>query len=103
MEFSSARKYSAVRFENGDLYAMGAPEYLIPDNEKVMEIVKEYSAKGSRVVVLAKVQSGKFEEDGLKIKKARDFAIFIIPLAASLEPVLTKLTTSAFEPLVTAV
>lgn len=78
VEFSSARKYSAVRFENGDLYALGAPEYLIPDNEKILKLAEDYSKKGSRVVVLVKIVWGKFVEDGLSIKKAKEFATFII-------------------------
>lgn len=79
IEFSSARKYSVVRFENGDLFAMGAPEYLLPESEELMKLVEEYSSKGSRVVVLAEIISGKIlENETLQIKKAKEYAIFII-------------------------
>lgn len=78
LEFSSARKYSAVKFENGDLYVLGAPEYIMPQNEELMERVKEHSKNGSRVIILAKVVWGKIIEDRLEIKKAKEFATFII-------------------------
>lgn len=78
LEFSSARKYSAVRFENGDLYVLGAPEYILPENDELMELVATHSAKGSRVVVLAKIIFGKIIDDEVVIKKAKEYAIFII-------------------------
>ena len=78
LEFSSARKYSAVRFENGDLYALGAPEYLMPENEDLMNCVKEHSKNGSRVIALVKIILGKIDNDKLDIEKAEEFATFII-------------------------
>ena len=79
IEFSSARKFSAVRFEDSiGFFALGAPEYLLPDNEEIMMLTEEYSKKGSRVLVMAEILHGKFLEDGLSIKKAKEFAIFII-------------------------
>lgn len=78
LEFSSARKYSAVRFENGDLYALGAPEYLMPENEDLMNRVREHSKNGSRVIVLVKIIWGKINNDKLDIRKAKEFATFII-------------------------
>ena len=78
LEFSSARKYSAVRFENDELYVLGAPEYIDPDNESTDKLIKDFSEKGSRVVVLAHVMKGDIEEDTVKMKKVRLVATFII-------------------------
>ena len=33
LEFSSVRKYSAVQFATGEIYMLGAPEYLTNDEE----------------------------------------------------------------------
>ena len=54
IEFSSARKYSAVKFIDKGWYAMGAPEFLT-DNEEILNRVKEYASHGLRVVLIAKV------------------------------------------------
>lgn len=78
LEFSSARKYSAVKFKNGDLYAMGAPEFLIPENKEIQNLVENYSKKGSRVVVMIKILWGKITDEKLIIKKAEPFVTFII-------------------------
>ena len=53
--FSSAKKRSTVTFEKEGTYLFGALEFIAPDcNTKIKEKVKEYSAKGLRVLVLAK-------------------------------------------------
>ncbi|MDR3185323.1 MAG: HAD-IC family P-type ATPase [Christensenellaceae bacterium] len=55
--FSSARKWSAVEFESGS-YVLGAAEFIfqkIP--EKMKRILDYHSAKGSRVLVLARCAS----------------------------------------------
>lgn len=50
MPFSSIRKFSACRFEEGTFY-LGAPEYLVKENKKEEEI--EELQKDYRVLVLA--------------------------------------------------
>ena len=54
IHFSSARKYSAVEFEELGWFVMGAPEYITKDQE-VLAKVNEYAQSGLRVIVLAKV------------------------------------------------
>ena len=54
IQFSSARKYSAVKFEKLGWYALGAPEYLTEDKE-IHNKVNEYPQNGLRVVLLCKV------------------------------------------------
>ena len=52
--FSSARKYSAVTFEEG-IYRLGAYEYIIhEENEEDHKKMNAYLDKGNRVIVLAK-------------------------------------------------
>ena len=54
IHFSSARKYSAVEFEDLGWFVMGAPEYITKDPE-ILAKVSEYAQKGLRVIVLSKV------------------------------------------------
>ena len=55
--FSSARKFSAVTFRNGETYMYGAPEYVLktrnPDIEKQVKI---QTKKGFRVLMFAKCE-----------------------------------------------
>lgn len=53
--FSSARKLSAVTFENAGTYIMGAPDFVIPNNpdEKINNMVEQYAKDGYRVLLLA--------------------------------------------------
>lgn len=52
--FSSARKLSAVTFDEVGTFAMGAPEFVLkPYPAKVDRIVKQYTKMGLRVIVLA--------------------------------------------------
>ena len=53
--FSSQRKMSAVCFEKQGAYAMGAPEYLLPENHPVLKQVETYSKEGLRVYCLSKL------------------------------------------------
>lgn len=55
IHFNSTRKLSAVTFENGYTYAIGAPEFVLsqPAYEKIKEIINEQAQKGYRVLVLA--------------------------------------------------
>lgn len=55
LPFSSTRKLSAVTFENAGTYIMGAPEFVIPNNtdEKVNNLVEQYSKDGYRVLLVA--------------------------------------------------
>ncbi len=54
LPFSSARKLSAVTFEEVGTYVMGAPEFVLrPVPTRIDKIVKQYAQMGLRVLVLA--------------------------------------------------
>ncbi len=54
LPFSSARKLSAVSFEEVGTYVMGAPEFVLrPVPTRIDKIVKQYAQMGLRVLVLA--------------------------------------------------
>ncbi len=56
LPFNSARKLSAVTFDNSTTYAFGAPEFVLNDAEyvKYKDKIESYAYKGLRVLVLAK-------------------------------------------------
>ena len=52
-EFNSSKKYSAVEFDNGKTYILGAPEFIYKNKEKkISSYVKDYAKEGYRVVML---------------------------------------------------
>ena len=54
--FSSARKYSAVSFEDGGIYAIGAPHFVpAPVSEELEEKIRLHAADGERVLLLVKL------------------------------------------------
>ena len=54
LPFSSARKLSAVTFEDVGTYVIGAPEFVLkPVPMRIDKIVKQYAQMGLRVLVLA--------------------------------------------------
>jgi cation-transporting ATPase E len=53
--FSSQRKWSAASFENKGSYIIGAPSFVFGKNApKELDNISEYSAKGQRILVLAR-------------------------------------------------
>lgn len=55
IDFSSARKYSAVTFEEIGTYALGAFEFIVKNpDKKDADLVEKYIKDGFRVLVLAK-------------------------------------------------
>lgn len=52
--FSSERKYRAAEFEDGSAYVLGAPEFLMPENQELLEKAAVYSEDGLRVLLLGK-------------------------------------------------
>ncbi|WP_018143594.1 HAD-IC family P-type ATPase [Alloscardovia criceti] len=62
LPFSSARKWSAIRYDSGEEWVVGAPEIvtatLEADTSVLMQQVEEYAHNGSRVLVLARSISG---------------------------------------------
>lgn len=73
--FSSDRKYRAILFEEHGGYALGAPEFLTPEDAEVMDQVNHYSAQGMRVLLLASADV--CEEEG-KVEDIRPAALIVI-------------------------
>ena len=76
IEFSSARKFSAVEFEDAGWYVLGAPEYLT-DDQNILNQVGEYAKNGLRVILLAKVL-GEFTNKEVPPEHKKNIAMFVI-------------------------
>lgn len=76
VNFSSARKYSAVEFERLGWFVMGAPEYITKD-QAILDKVNEYAQNGLRVILLAKV-IGVVKDDAPLPSSMKNVAMFII-------------------------
>ncbi len=76
INFSSARKYSAVEFENLGWFVMGAPEYITKD-QNILNQVSEYAKNGLRVILLAKV-IGIVKDDAPLPGSINNVAMFVI-------------------------
>ena len=76
VEFSSARKFSGVEFEDLGWYVLGAPEYLTTD-ENVLNRVTELAKDGLRVLLLAKVV-GEYTNKELPPENKQNIAMFVI-------------------------
>ena len=76
VQFSSARKYSAVEFENEGWYVLGAPEY-ITDDKEILRHVNDYAQNGLRVVALAKSDK-EIKDDKPLPKGVTLIAMFVI-------------------------
>ena len=51
--FSSARKYGAARFDDGETLVLGAPDFIMKDEYKTISpLVDKYSSMGCRVLLL---------------------------------------------------
>ena len=79
LPFSSAYKYSAVRFADGT-YALGAPEFILhEDYAQWQQKVEEHSAKGYRVLLLAASECAGEGQEGMKrIEKATPLALILL-------------------------
>lgn len=64
LPFSSARKLSAVTFNDVGTYAFGAPEFVLSPNEykKIEKDINDYAMQGLRVLILANSKT-KIEND----------------------------------------
>jgi len=83
LPFSSARKLSAVTFDEVGTFALGAPEFVLkPMPARVEKIVKQYAQMGMRVLVLAHSPSG---IQGDKVPAALR-AVAIITLTDNIRP-----------------
>lgn len=73
--FSSERKYRAASFEEQGGFALGAPEFLMPEDEALTEQVNKYSAEGFRVLLLA---SAKVVEEEGRVEEVNPLGLIII-------------------------
>lgn len=76
IQFSSARKYSCVKFKGQGWYALGAPEYLTED-KKILDKVNEHAQNGLRVVMLSKI-NGEIKEDESLPKDRKMLGMIVI-------------------------
>ena len=76
IQFSSARKFSAVKFEGLGWFALGAPEYLT-NNSEILNSVNEYASNGLRVVLLCSINEDFDDEEKIPSNKT-PLAMFII-------------------------
>ena len=76
IQFSSARKYSAVKFDELGWFVLGAPEYLTSDKQ-ILDAVNEYASNGLRVVLFSAVDEEFKDEEKIPSKK-HNVAMFII-------------------------
>ena len=76
VNFSSARKYSAVLFAEYGWLVMGAPEYISKD-ENILKQVNEFAQNGLRVILLARVD-GVVKDDAPLPSSVHNIAMFVI-------------------------
>ncbi len=83
LPFSSARKLSAVTFEEVGTYVMGAPEFVLkPIPSRIDKIVKQYAQMGLRVLVIAHA-TGQLQGDKLPSGLR---AVAVITLSDNIRP-----------------
>ena len=59
LSFNSDNKYSAITFQSGITYVLGAAEFMNLNNKSgVLHRIEEYTSKGFRVLILAKAPGG---------------------------------------------
>mgnify|MGYP000379249900 FL=1 len=51
--FSSARKYRAIAFGEHGAYVLGAPEFIMKNDEELLKKSETYALQGYRVLLLA--------------------------------------------------
>jgi len=78
MAFTSSKKYGGVTLEDGSTYLLGAPEILYaPERDPhIAELVQEYSAKGCRVLLLAKY-GGSLSDESLSLD-VKPYALMLL-------------------------
>ena len=74
--FSSERKFRAISFEGEGNYVLGAPEFLVKDNETLNEKVEACSKEGMRVLLLGKCRS--IDMDSLAVEDVIPSGLIVI-------------------------
>ncbi len=72
--FSSAKKFSAVRFTNGRTWVVGAPEIILGDGaSELLERLNETAASGDRVLLVAVTDAPLPGDDGILPEELEPF------------------------------
>ena len=78
LPFNSQRKYSAVTFENGVTYILGAPEKIVTcPADNVKSIIKENASAGRRVLLLARTDKA-IENESIDLEGAEPALIIVL-------------------------
>ena len=79
LPFSSAYKYSALRFKE-KVYALGAPEFILKESySRFKESIEKYSAQGYRVLLFAQAAADGPDAEDLKcLKSAEPLALVLL-------------------------
>ena len=75
LPFSSERKYSAITLEENKTYVLGAPDFISPLNEEVLQYCETKSIEGKRTVLLAEYEGVIDDIDPTKTKPICIFTI----------------------------
>lgn len=74
--FSSQRKMRALQLSNGQRYVLGAPEYLLEEDEPLLHKVNDYSNQGLRVLLLG--ETDLLDEAQSQIGSVKAMALIVI-------------------------
>ena len=73
--FSSARKYRAISFRGHGAYILGAPEFIMKDDDELATQAENYSEQGLRVLLLARASRISSETETVVPEKAMGLII----------------------------
>jgi len=74
--FSSERKFRAISFVDHGSYVLGAPEFLVKENQALFEKIESYSSEGLRVLLLGEAASISSEDN--TVGKVTPIALVVI-------------------------
>ena len=74
--FSSKRKLQAIGFSNGENYVLGAPEYLLSQDDQKFDLVKNYSSQGFRVLLFG--QTSRIDDENMTIGDVKALALIVL-------------------------
>ena len=72
--FSPKRKLQAIGFSNGENYVLGAPEYLLSQDDQKFDLVKNYSSQGFRVLLFG--QTSRIDDENMTIGDVKALRIY---------------------------
>ena len=75
LPFSSSRKYSAIALDDGITYILGAPDFICPQNERVLKYCETKAIEGKRTLLLASFEGS---IDDIDPEQTKAISIFTI-------------------------